>query len=395
MTDFNYTIKFYYNLFLSKVNKTYTYLLNNIPINDKPFDDILDGQISKIKESYNEIIKLTISSQNGILNLQKQLSELDVSETDFFGANSFAVDLSDTIDEELEPLCDNFEEISSRAMNQFDTTESKVKSFCLENLENGKQIKDLYDSINKGTFIEFQNNAYQTLFDEILEIDEVDFINKVKNFFTRTNEELSSVFEIKKESFKNILQNEIFTQFNYNKNSLEEKINSLYNQGLNDLDEISKNQILNYINEIMNKIKTHINNENERIKDGITFYSTNYNVFKNRLNDFKNIIFDDFNIAIFSVINDFYEQIKDKFYENYIKKNLDIYYNKTKDESFKGHSFLNITFNLKEIIDEDIEILTSEYKSWALNQINFLKETKSAKLSELFLIVLVLGEKWW
>ena len=221
MSDFNYTIKFYYNLFLSKVNKTYTYLLNNIPINDKPFDDILNEQISKIKASRDEIINLTILSENEVLNLQKQLFELDVSETNFFEANSFAIDLSDTIDEELEPLCDNFEEISSRVINQFDSAESKVKSFCIENLENGKQIKALYDSINKGTFIEFQNNAYQTLFDEILEIDEVDFINKVKNFFTRTNQELNSVFEIKKEIFKNILQNEIFTQFNYTKNSLE------------------------------------------------------------------------------------------------------------------------------------------------------------------------------
>jgi len=61
-------------------------------------------------------------------------------------------------------------------MNQFDTAESKAKSFCLENLVNGKQIIDLYGSINKGTFIEFQNDAYQTLFDEILEIDNVDFI---------------------------------------------------------------------------------------------------------------------------------------------------------------------------------------------------------------------------
>ena len=105
--------------------------------------------------------------------MQKQLSEIDLSKTYFFEAN--------TIDEELEPLCEIFEEISSRAINQFDTSESKVKSFCLENLNNGKQIKILYDSINKGTFIEFQNNAYQTLFDKIIEIEEVDFINKVKN----------------------------------------------------------------------------------------------------------------------------------------------------------------------------------------------------------------------
>ena len=34
--DLNYTIKYYYNTILSKVNKTYSYILNNIPTNEKP-----------------------------------------------------------------------------------------------------------------------------------------------------------------------------------------------------------------------------------------------------------------------------------------------------------------------------------------------------------------------
>ena len=32
--DFNYTIKYYYNLIISKLNKTYSYILNNIPVNE-------------------------------------------------------------------------------------------------------------------------------------------------------------------------------------------------------------------------------------------------------------------------------------------------------------------------------------------------------------------------
>ena len=54
-SDFNYTIKHYYNLFLSKVTKTYSYILNNMPKNEKPFDTLLNNQINKIKNSKSEI----------------------------------------------------------------------------------------------------------------------------------------------------------------------------------------------------------------------------------------------------------------------------------------------------------------------------------------------------
>ena len=40
--DFNYTNKYYYNLIISKLNKTYAYILNNLPTNEKPFDKILN-----------------------------------------------------------------------------------------------------------------------------------------------------------------------------------------------------------------------------------------------------------------------------------------------------------------------------------------------------------------
>ena len=49
--EFNYTIKYYYNLILSKVNKTYSYILNNMPKNDEPFDEIINLRISQIKQS--------------------------------------------------------------------------------------------------------------------------------------------------------------------------------------------------------------------------------------------------------------------------------------------------------------------------------------------------------
>lgn len=47
--DLNYTVKYYYNLILSKVNKAFSDFLNNIPINEKLFDEILKKREMKYK----------------------------------------------------------------------------------------------------------------------------------------------------------------------------------------------------------------------------------------------------------------------------------------------------------------------------------------------------------
>ena len=49
--DFNYTNKYYYNIIISELNKTYSYILNNLPNNEKPFDEILNKRINEIKTS--------------------------------------------------------------------------------------------------------------------------------------------------------------------------------------------------------------------------------------------------------------------------------------------------------------------------------------------------------
>jgi hypothetical protein len=160
MYDLNNTIKYYYNFFLSRVNQTYTYILSNIPLNEKPFDNILRNQIDQIKNSYDEIINLALQSQNEIINLKKQLRTFKVSETNFFEVNSHSVDLSYKIEDELAPLIAKFSEISQMAPNKYDSVESVISSFYLENMENGRQINELLNNTN----IEFQNEEYQTLF---------------------------------------------------------------------------------------------------------------------------------------------------------------------------------------------------------------------------------------
>ena len=382
-SDFNYTLKFYYDMFISKVNRTYSYIINNIPQNEKPFDKIFSNRINEIKTSCNEIIKKAQLSQNQILNIKKQLKQFKISEEDFFEANCYANEIADKIESQLYPKVGNIDEIIKKAHNKFDSVESVSSRFYLEDLMNGKQIIDIYGNINKGTFIDFQTSAYNKLFKEVLEIDETDLKNKIKDVLLNLNNSLERSFEYEKKKYKNMLQNEAFNKF-YTKSNLENKINSIYSKGLNNLDSKSKDTIIQYINEVVNLINTNLKNEQLRINDQITHYSNNFNLIQKRLNDYKTNIYQKFYSAIHSVVNDFYSQIKQKFYTDYIELYINKYYNEVKNEKFSEHHFLNYSINLKKIMDEDIEKIVSEYKNWTLNHIDFLKSKKIQELNELF-----------
>ena len=382
-SDFNYTIKYYYNLFLSKMNKTYSYILSNIPSNQKPFDNIFSNHIVHINNSFNEIMNITFESQKEILNLKNQLNTFKVSKTNFFEVNSHSIDLSYKIEEQIYPLTEKFDEITKMAENKFNSEESVACRFYLENLENEREIDELLRTINKETFLEFQDEEFLALFKEVSYIDVDGIREKILDFLTTSNEEIKSIFEIKRKDYKAQLQNYIFTMI-YNKTSLEAEIDELYSEGINNLDSNSSNLILEYIDETIEKIKEHLVNENSRLQNELSSYSNNFNIFTQRLNEYKNKIYNKFYSIIHSVINDFYIDINQKFYTNYIAKHLEILYNFTKNEKFSKTNFMNVSINLKEVMDEDIEILTTEYKNWTLSHINYLNEKQLQHLNDLF-----------
>jgi hypothetical protein len=295
-------------MLISKVNRTYSYLINNIPKNEKPFDNIFSNRINEIKTSCNEIINKAHLSQNQILNIKKQLQQFKISEEDFFEVNCYANENVDEIENKLYPKVEKIDEIIKKANNKFDSVESVSSRFYLEDLMNGKQINDIYDNINKGTFIDFQINAYNKLFKEVLEIDETDLKNKINDVLINLNNQLEKSFEYEKNKYKNMLQNETFSKL-YTKSNLENKINSIYSNGLKDLDSKSKDTIIKYINEVLDLINTNLKNEQLRINDQITHYSNNFKVIEKRLNDYKTNIYQQFYSTIFSSANDFYSQI--------------------------------------------------------------------------------------
>ena len=368
--DLNYTLKYYYNMISSKVNKTYNYIVSNIPVNDKPFDDLLNIRISQIKNIYNNIITKIQTSRNQILLGKTQLTFLKVSESNFFLINNFINDNVDKIDEEI-PLRYGKLFDTSDKLQIDDNEENVIAKFFIENAQNGKQIKEISEPINKATFTDLRNDVYQNLIEETFEIEKDELIKNIINSLKEFNEKLIQSYKYQKDEYSKIIQNKIYNEYK-TKEELEKKINKFYNNGLKDLDVQSKNAIYGYLDQVLNNIKNHANNEVARLKNELTSYSNNYKVIEATLNVYKEKIYNGFYSTIISVVEDFYNQVKNEFYNNYIKKYLENLTKETKEENFKEHSFLNITFNLKETVEETVELLVNEYKNLSMSQIEYL-----------------------
>ena len=165
--DFNYTIQYYFNIILSKVNKIYSYILNNMPINGKPFDDILNLRINEIKKSLNYNIKEIKNSKNNIFNKIKQETILQINPNNFFYSNDIISEHIESfnlpMNEKVANLYTIIEEISNN--NNIELIAAK---YYLENSINAKQIKENYDAINKATFVDLKTDVYQSFIDSSL-----------------------------------------------------------------------------------------------------------------------------------------------------------------------------------------------------------------------------------
>ena len=380
--EFNYTIKFYYNLILSKVNKTYSYIINNIPVNDKPFDKIIYKRIVEITKVYNNIVEEIELSKNRILNSSNQLSILEVKENNFFLVNDFIKRNIEDINRKIPQKYMKFSEISSKHQKE-DSEENFIAKLYLENSVNGKQIPYVYEPINKATFIELQNNVYQKLIEEIWEIEQDELIKKIKYSLKESNENLTQYYKYEKDKYAEIIQNKIYNEF-YTKEDLEMVISTIYTNGVTNLNVESKNETFEYLDEILNNIKKNINNEVIRLNSELTSYSNNYTVIEETLNNYKKIIYEQFYSTIVSVNYDFYNQIKNKFYTNYIEKNFEVLIEYLNEEQFSNYSFLNITFDLKQTMNQTIDLLINEYKNLAMTQIEYLYNKNLQNLDLLF-----------
>ena len=380
--DLNYTIKYYFNMLLSKVNKTYSYILNNLPINQEIFNDILNKRNNELRESYNNIINQIYTTKNRYINIQKQFSIINVSQNDFFNINSNIGSHYDIIKSEI--TLKNNELLNSINKNKKEySIESLVSKLYLENILSEQQMKVIYEPVNRDTFIDLHTDLFENLIKDILKIDQNELIKQIKNYLIKNNNVINQNFENEKTKYENILQDKIYNEF-LTKDNLENKINNIYSNGLKKLDANSKSSVYNYLKEILNKIKSYITSEVNRLNNELTSYSSNYNLIQNRLNNLKSIIFNQFYTSIISISDEFYSKIISKFYTNYIENNLESLLNNAKAEKYEESKFLNISIVLKNIIIEIINKLIKEYKYLAMTHINYLNQKNYQELDELF-----------
>ena len=245
--ELNYTINYYYNVILSKINNTYSYILNNRPINEYPFNEILNKRTNEIKNLYNNFINKIKASRNYILQKQNQLSIIKTRENDFFNINSFIKTNINNINQQLGAISKNMGILVDKNAQKY-TEDSIIARFYLENAENGKQIKENYESVNKDIFIDLRNDFYKNIIAENMEIEQNELINYIIN-----NEKVIKI------NAKNTLKQKILNNFK------EVNNNFMSNFGKNYFD-----RILGY-NEIQ-KIKSLYSNIQYSLSQTIKYY---------------------------------------------------------------------------------------------------------------------------
>ena len=251
--DLNYTLKYYYNKILSNVNKTYSYILNNMPINEELFNEILVIRNNDIQESYNYFINKIKEKKNKCLDNEMQLNIIKVNETDFFKMNLNIEKNNEYIQNQLhlknEELLKNIKKVK-KENNEI----SIISRIYLENLQNEKY---LYESINKEEIVDLQSEIYKEIIKENIEKDIDELIKKIKNNLLESNNYIINNFENEKEKYENILINKIYKEL-YSKENLVIKIDEIYSNGIIELKSNSKDFIYVYLNEIMDKINYHL-----------------------------------------------------------------------------------------------------------------------------------------
>ena len=131
--DFNYTIKYFYNMLLLNVNKTYFSIIHNIPINEEIFNEILNKRNNEIKISYDYFYVQILSTKAKYLQNQNQLNILGVNNNNFFNINEDIENYRNLLKSQIILKIEELLKLIQKN-NKGNTTESLVSRFYLENI---------------------------------------------------------------------------------------------------------------------------------------------------------------------------------------------------------------------------------------------------------------------
>ena len=358
-TEFNYTIAYYYNYYLKIIQEAYQYVLSKIPKNENGFNDILNARRKEVNDAFKNLINSITTSKTESLKIQKQLEILKISETNFFKVNSILTDNVYSTRQALKNIIEDIEEYQGEEGDDL----SLISRFYLENKENGKQIEQFYEPINHEIFVYLNLEKFKEIMIENWIFDQDDFINRLNQTLYETTKEIKDEILTKKDNYKDRMENEIDKYFK--EESIETIISNFYLNQIKDLTTDQINKINLNINEILNKFKTVITNEANRIQTTSTSYNTDYSNIQNTINYYKSFIFKEINTTIFNVLEGFYRNIYKNVYTNCMESKLNEYEEEGKKSTssfYDEKELYNSTYKVGEEIDNIINDIVTNYK---------------------------------
>ena len=386
--NFNYTISYYYLLFINLVNSTKNNIINQLPINKNgiQFENIKNT----INNKFNQLITKIEDSNKEMINIDTQTYEISVPRTNFFKANIL---LSNNVLRSRNILDAKYAQISRIDNGESNTEESLVSKFYLENSNSGKQIEDLYKPLYEGKFIILNKENFKSIIIDNFLFDKIEFTNKLNIFLYELNLKNKEEFKDIIENFTKSFENEIDNYFLEKNNSIIKIINELYNEFA--FNESDIKEIYNNTNEILNKINEHLSTEKERIENEEISYINDYSKIEERLNNYKNNIINKIENKRNDIVNDFRNYMLEEIYNNKTEVYLNNYLNEIKENvsNFEEYKLLNTSYNLTTIVENIIEDLIKKYKELAKKQINYKYQMKLIELINIDYIKEIINNK--
>ena len=189
-----------------------SYILSNLPkSNEKLIDDILNQRINEIKQALNNSVNILQESKAKYIEMDTQLSILNISDNDFFNINSIINLENNTFENEINDTLELIEKVEQNI-----TLQSINEKMYVENLHFEKELNDIFDIIDKGTFIDLKNNIYKELIEKYLKIDVDELITNIKSDLKKSNEVLIENFTKEEEKYSSIFKNKIYQLFYHN-----------------------------------------------------------------------------------------------------------------------------------------------------------------------------------
>ena len=378
--EFNYTNKYYYNAIYLKINDLCKEILNTLPKNEKPFDEVINVRYMQIKNSFNSILNY-LKNEYLIKNIQEK--KLNITSNYFFPIEDIINEHLSIFNSQMNVKMNNIRLIIDEISNKYNkTNESIVAKFYLENNINKELINNIYDKINDIDFIDLEKEAYQKMTDDVLKNNNNVLFRNINKSIKELNDNNLKDFNEELKQYKIILKDKLNNNF-YSKKNLEEKIDSLFSNGLNKINPESKQLISNEIDLILKKIKDHISNEGKRLSNDKPSYSNNINDIKNRLNNYKITIYQNLYSAITLEVDNYKTKIIEKFYKNHIISDLNKFKNYFDKSNFGIAEFLNMSINSNENILKEINSIINEYKNITLDRIDYLYNENIHSLDEI------------